>query len=64
MVAPPGALFRFKHEDALPIVLHAHHRPAFGFRLVDALVETADACLAVVGTFAFGVGVTRPMKRL
>src|SRR5262245_18852677 len=43
--------------DLLPVGLHVDDRPAPGLRLVERLVETADAGLTIVRPFASRVGV-------
>ncbi len=50
-------LWLFKRKDTLPVVLHAHHGPVFGFRFVEAFVELADVRFAVVSILALGIGV-------
>jgi hypothetical protein len=35
-------LFVFGRENNLPVVLHAHDRPAFGCGFVETLVELSD----------------------
>jgi hypothetical protein len=34
--------FLFGREDGVPVVLHAHDRPAFCLSFIEALVESAD----------------------
>src|SRR5262245_12163576 len=43
--------------DALPVVLHVDERPPLCLALIERLVELADVRGAVVGPFAFRVGV-------
>ena len=44
-------------ENALPVLLHVHDRPALSLGLVECLVEPSDVRGTVVGPLALGVGV-------
>src|SRR5690349_3502751 len=58
MMARPSIGARLRAgEDALPVVLHVDHRPLVCRRGIQRLVELADVGFAVVGVFAFRVGV-------
>src|SRR5262249_14230382 len=46
---------RLEREHPLPFLLHAHHGPAPRLRLVESLVQAADAGLAVIRPFALRV---------
>src|SRR6185503_522871 len=46
----------FEWKNAVPIILHADDRPAFGLRFVECLIKTAEPSLAVVCPLAHGVG--------
>ena len=49
---PPVSLL-LKRADHLPVLLHVYDCPAFRMCFVKALIETADAELAVVDLLAF-----------
>ena len=42
-------------KDAFPIIFHANNRPAFGFGLIENLVEAADRRVPVIGSFTRGL---------
>src|SRR4051812_42466642 len=45
-----------EREDAFPVSLHIDHGPFVRRGGVQSLVEFAKVCLAIIGKFAFGVG--------